>query len=97
MKAKSPHLAAVVAIRSSFKRRGFTLVELLVVITIIAVLAGVVFAVTNSMKARAAASKSLSEVRQAGTLLLAKAAESNGRCQYFLGGKGSDLLTCGEN
>lgn len=75
--------------KSSFKRRGFTLVELLVVITIIAVLAGVVFSLTRSIKARAAASKSVSEVRQAGTLLLAKAADSNGRCQYFSGSNGA--------
>lgn len=75
--------------KSSFKRRGFTLVELLVVITIIAVLAGVVFSMARKIRDKAAAAKSLSEVRQAGNILLTKATETNGRCQYFSGSAGA--------
>jgi prepilin-type N-terminal cleavage/methylation domain-containing protein/prepilin-type processing-associated H-X9-DG protein len=75
--------------KSSFKRRGFTLVELLVVITMIVVLAGVVFTLTRRIRDKAAASKSLSDIRQAGTILLAKASETNGRCQYFSGSNGA--------
>lgn len=74
--------------KSSFKRRGFTLVELLVVIVIIAVLAAVSFTLARKMKDRAMATKSLSDIRQAGNVLLAKASETNGRCQYFSGGAG---------
>lgn len=71
------------------KRNGFTLTELLVVITIIAVLAGIVFTATRNLKERAGAAKRISDVRQAGAIFLAKASESNGRCQYFSGGSGS--------
>lgn len=71
------------------KRNGFTLTELLVVITIIIVLAGVVTAVTRNIKERAGAAKRISDVRQAGSILLAKASETNGRSQYFSGGSGS--------
>jgi prepilin-type N-terminal cleavage/methylation domain-containing protein len=74
--------------KSSFKRSGFTLIELLVVITIIAALAGVTFFLTRNMKQPAMASKSMSDVRLAGTMLLAKAADTNGRCQYFSGSNG---------
>jgi prepilin-type N-terminal cleavage/methylation domain-containing protein/prepilin-type processing-associated H-X9-DG protein len=68
--------------------RGFTLVELLVVITIIIVLAGVTMAVTGRIKDRAMAATRLSNVRQAGMLLLGKAGEMSGRCSYFYGGSG---------
>jgi len=71
------------------RRNGFTLTELLVAITIIIVLAGVVFAVTSSIKQRAGAAKRLSDIRQAGSILISNAGETNGRCQYFSGGSGS--------
>lgn len=67
-------------------RRGFTLVEVLVTITIIIVIAGVLMAVTRGMRDRAMASKRLSDMRQSGTLLLAKASENGGKCSYFWGG-----------
>jgi prepilin-type processing-associated H-X9-DG protein len=69
-------------------RRGFSLVEILVVITIIIVLAGVIMAVTGRIKDRAMAATRLANVRQAGTLLLGKAGEMSGRCSYFYGGSG---------
>lgn len=75
--------------KKSIKRNGFTLTELLVVITIILALASVVFTVTRNLKDRAGAAKRLSEVRQAGSILLTKANETNGRCQLFSGGSGS--------
>jgi prepilin-type N-terminal cleavage/methylation domain-containing protein len=67
-------------------RRGFTLVELLVVIVIIAVLAAIVISVTRKVQESARASNRLSNMRQAGSLLLNLAVENNGRCSYFAGG-----------
>lgn len=75
--------------KKSIRRNGFTLTELLVVITIIVVLAGIAFTATSNLKERAGAAKRISDVRQAGAVLLAKAGETNGRCQYFSGGSGS--------
>ncbi len=71
------------------KRNGFTLTELLVVIAIIAVLAGIAFTTTSKLKERAGSSKRISDIRQAGAILLAKASDTSGRCQYFSGGSGS--------
>ena len=71
------------------KRNGFTLTELLVVITIIVVLAGITFTATSNLKERAGAAKRISDVRQAGAILLAKAGDTSGRCQIFSGGSGS--------
>jgi prepilin-type N-terminal cleavage/methylation domain-containing protein len=68
------------------RRKGFTLVEVLVCISIIAVLATVVALVLRSADKRARAVKRLSDIRQAGTVLMAKASETNGRCAYFAGG-----------
>jgi prepilin-type N-terminal cleavage/methylation domain-containing protein len=73
---KVPHLIL-------FRRHsGFTLVELLVVIAIVAVLALTAFTFARRGLDRAAASKSLSRLRQSGTILLAEAQEKNGRMQY---------------
>lgn len=70
-------------------RNGFTLPELLVVITIIIVLSGITFALTGKFKQRAAAAKCVSDIRQAGTILLFHAGERNNRCQYFASGSGN--------
>jgi prepilin-type N-terminal cleavage/methylation domain-containing protein len=70
-------------------RRGFTLVELLVAIVIIAALAAVVIGVTRKIQQSAQASTRLSNMRQAGTVLLGIAADRNGRCAYFSGGAGN--------
>jgi prepilin-type N-terminal cleavage/methylation domain-containing protein/prepilin-type processing-associated H-X9-DG protein len=75
--------------KSSIKSRGFTLVELLVVITIILVLAGVTVTMTRKFKDKAATAKRMADVRQAGTILLAKASENNGQCRLFQGGSGN--------
>lgn len=70
-------------------RRGFTLVELLVAIVIIAALAAVVIGVTHRIQQSAQASVRLSNMRQAGAILLGLAADRNGRCSYFSGGTGN--------
>jgi prepilin-type N-terminal cleavage/methylation domain-containing protein len=75
--------------KNPIRKNGFTLTELLVVITIIAVLAGIAFTATSNLKERAGAAKRISDVRQAGAILLAKASDTSGRCQYFSGGSGS--------
>jgi len=67
-------------------RRGFTLVEVLVVIVIIAVLAVITISVTRKIQHSARAANRLSNMRQAGSMLLGLASENNGRCSYFAGG-----------
>jgi prepilin-type N-terminal cleavage/methylation domain-containing protein len=67
-------------------RRGFTLVELLVVILIVVVLAALSFTITRKVQQNAQATTRLSNIRQAGSMLLAMAAENNGRCSFFAGG-----------
>jgi prepilin-type N-terminal cleavage/methylation domain-containing protein len=69
-----------------FSRRGFTLVELLVVIVIIAVLAGITISITRRLAESAKSSNRLANVRQAGSLLLSMAGENNGRCSFYAGG-----------
>lgn len=68
-------------------RRGFTLVEVLIVIVIIAVLASITLSITRKLQQSAYASNRLSNMRQAGSMLLNLAAENNGRCSYFAGGQ----------
>jgi prepilin-type N-terminal cleavage/methylation domain-containing protein len=59
-------------------RRGFTLVEILVVITIVIVLAAVVFAVAGRMKKSASTAVTTSNMRQLGVALISFTAD-NGR------------------
>ena len=66
--------------------RGFTLVEILVVVVVLLVLAGIVLSLSRTFVSRARAAKRMSEMRQSGAILLAKAAERGGRCEYFSGG-----------
>lgn len=63
-------------------RRGFTLVELLVTISIVAVLATLVFLFARRGMDGASASRSLSGIRQSGAILLADAQDKNGRFQF---------------
>jgi prepilin-type N-terminal cleavage/methylation domain-containing protein/prepilin-type processing-associated H-X9-DG protein len=60
-------------------RTGFTLVELLVVITIIIALASVVFFVTQKVRSNALAAVSLQNMRQIGPFLVAHATDNGGR------------------
>lgn len=78
---KSPH-----PLPDNSSRRGFTLVELLVVILIVVVLAALSFTITRKVQQNAQATKRLSDIRQAGSMLLAMAGENNGRCSFFAGG-----------
>jgi prepilin-type N-terminal cleavage/methylation domain-containing protein len=58
--------------------RGFTLVELLVVITIIAVLAALTLVTTRNIKSKAYQANAMSSLRQVATFNLAYATENNG-------------------
>jgi prepilin-type N-terminal cleavage/methylation domain-containing protein len=78
---KSPH-----PLPDTSSRRGFTLVELLVVILIVVVLAALSFTITRKVQQNAQATKRLSDIRQAGSMLLAMASENSGRCSFFAGG-----------
>lgn len=60
-------------------RRGFTLVELLVVITIIVVLASVSFIVSRKMLDHSKAVRSIENMRQIGVLVVSSATDNNGR------------------
>lgn len=58
--------------------RGFTLLELLVSITIIIVLAAVVFVVTGKIKAKAQQANAMSSLRQVAAFNMAYSTENNG-------------------
>lgn len=60
------------------RRHGFTLVELLVVITIIVILASLVFVVTRNIKTRAYEANALNTLRQVATFQVGYATENNG-------------------
>jgi prepilin-type N-terminal cleavage/methylation domain-containing protein/prepilin-type processing-associated H-X9-DG protein len=64
---------------SSARPRGFTLVEILVVITISLVLAAIAFTMGPKMLKRGDAARSVQNMRQIGPLLLAYTTENNGR------------------
>lgn len=66
----------------SIRHRGFSLVELLVVIAIIAVLAALVTMIARSALEKSAGAKALLNLRQSGGMLLAAAQENNGKFQY---------------
>ncbi|HEY3284109.1 MAG TPA: type II secretion system protein [Armatimonadota bacterium] len=55
--------------RSSQRRRGFTVVELLTVVAIIAILASIVFPVASSVKSNARRSQAISNMRNVGQSL----------------------------
>lgn len=80
MKAKPSH---------SFRTRGFTLVELLIVITIIVVLASLIFVGTRKGMASAHKSLTLSRMRDVGAAVAIWAAENNNNePMYFRDGSG---------
>lgn len=60
-------------------RRGFTLVELLVVMAVVAILAGLLFAAVGGVRERGEAAQCLSNLRQLAAANLAYAAENGGR------------------
>lgn len=61
------------------KHNGFTLVELLVVITIIVALAAVVFVMATRMKRSADGAKQIMAMRETGPLLMSYAADNNNK------------------
>ncbi|MEP4079422.1 type II secretion system protein [Haloferula sp.] len=71
------------------RQQGFTLVELMVVITIIVVLAGISVAIYG--KARKAADRvdAVNRIRQSGNFILGTAADNNRRISIFVHGSGN--------
>lgn len=67
-------------------RAGFTLVELLVVIGIVVVLAGLALTMVTRSMARARSANAMSNLRQCGMILLSDAAEKGDRLNFFSGG-----------
>jgi prepilin-type N-terminal cleavage/methylation domain-containing protein len=65
---------------------GFTLVELLVVISIVAILAAVAIGFTQRISARASSATAMSNLRQCGIILMTKASEKNNQLSFFSGG-----------
>lgn len=65
---------------------GFTLVELLVVISIVAVLAAIAIGFTQRISARAASATAMSNLRQCGIVFMTKASEKNSSLSFFSGG-----------
>lgn len=60
------------------RNKGFTLVELLVTITIIVVLAALTFSLTQRIRAKAFQANALSSLRQVGVVSVSYATENNG-------------------
>jgi prepilin-type N-terminal cleavage/methylation domain-containing protein len=75
----------------SSRRGGFTLVELLVVITIIAALASLMYPLVGHFRKKAQASESLNRIRQCGLIVLSKATESNNVLQIHISGTASNM------
>jgi prepilin-type N-terminal cleavage/methylation domain-containing protein len=69
---------ALILPRNPSSRRGFTLVELLVSITIIITLAALVFFITGTIRAKAQQANAMSSLRQLGTANIAFSSENNG-------------------
>jgi len=74
-------------------KKGFTLVELLVVIAIIAALAALSFAVFGKANKAAKRATCLNRVRNIGDMILTSAADSAGNVQIFNGGAGGSNTT----
>ncbi|NQX03001.1 prepilin-type N-terminal cleavage/methylation domain-containing protein [bacterium] len=76
MKSEKPPFQA--SSRKSTSARGFTLVEMLVVITIIIALAAISFVATRSIKSKAHQTNAIAVLRQVATFNVAYATENNG-------------------
>ncbi|NNC90692.1 MAG: type II secretion system protein [Akkermansiaceae bacterium] len=70
-------------------RRGFTLVELLVTITIVITLAALIIAFTKGAFQAADSARCLERLRQSGAIMVGAAASQNNRIRIFKGGAGS--------
>lgn len=67
-------------------RYGFTLIEMLVVIAILAVLIGLLVPAVGRVQRQALVTQALAGIRQSGTFLLAEAAENQGKLRLHIWG-----------
>lgn len=68
------------------KKRGFTIVELVIVIAVIAILASVLIPTFSGVVTRAKAAAELESARNAYTQALVEHAEETGACNHVVGG-----------
>lgn len=68
------------------RSRGFTLIEMLVVIAILAILIGLLVPAVGRVRRQALVTKALAGIRQSGTFLLAEAAENEGKLKLHIWG-----------
>ncbi|MCU0748967.1 MAG: type II secretion system GspH family protein [Akkermansiaceae bacterium] len=73
------------------RSRGFTIVELLVVITIIVVLAALIFPLVSNFKRKAQAVDSLNRIKQCGAIVFSRAADTNNVLQIHVSGTSSGI------
>lgn len=77
--------------RDGRQKTGFTLIEMLVVIAIIALLAALIVPGVNRVRRSARVTEALSAIRECGTLLLAEAADNEGKLLMHIWGSSSGM------
>ncbi|BCX47457.1 hypothetical protein HAHE_13650 [Haloferula helveola] len=73
----------------TLRHTGFTLVELMVAIVIVAALASLVFAITKNVQQKARRATCMNQQKNATMMLLDSATDNHGRIAVFAGGSGN--------
>jgi prepilin-type N-terminal cleavage/methylation domain-containing protein len=90
MKPFRPYDKFTIHPRSS-RQSGFTLTEVLIVITIIVVIASLMFSLIGHMRNKAHAVDCLNRIKQCGLIVLGKAADNNNILKIHVSGTSSDM------